>query len=133
MVGSMLGDVTNQLRDLISVRALAYSSTTGSISSDFDLLFQLAFETSPYDLALTRFKPVRYRWNGPNIVGHREEDEFLINEVGVRYFIGVMIKKCSGLHTPDQYRSTNRRWEWWTCLELTEPLLAIVCFLFAES
>ena len=112
MVGSMLGDVTNQLRDLISVRTLAYSGTTGCISSDFNLLFQLAFKTGPYDLALTRFKPVRYRWNGPNVVGHREEDEFLIDEVRVRYFIGVVVKECSGLHILGQCWSMNRRWRW---------------------
>jgi len=49
---------------------------------DFGL--QLSLEATPDDLPLTRLQPIQNRWNRPNIIRHREKNQLLVDELGVR-------------------------------------------------
>ena len=49
--------------------------------SDFGFLREVAFEDGPYDLALTGLEAVCDAGDRTDIVVHREEDEFLVDEL----------------------------------------------------
>ncbi len=49
---------------------------------DFGL--QLSLEATPDDLPLTQLQPIQNRWNRPNIIRHREKNQLLVDELGVR-------------------------------------------------
>ena len=48
-----------------------------------DFFFQLPFEARPYNLSLAGLETIRDTGNGADVVGHRKEDQFLVDKVGV--------------------------------------------------
>ena len=78
MVCSLFRHVTSQLRDL-------------------DLLDDTLLETTKQDLSLTWFETIGRRWNRSNIIGHREEDELLVDKVRDWHRGDVVVKERSRL------------------------------------
>ncbi len=62
-----------------------------------DLLFQLALETCPNHFPLTRLEAIRNAWDRANVVGHGEKNELLVDEVGKRNLVRVVIEVGPGL------------------------------------
>jgi hypothetical protein len=74
-----------------------------SAVTDLDLSFQIALETPEQNLALRRLQAIHRGRNGPDVVGHREQDEFTINEVIIGDFINAMVDVRARLLTDRQY------------------------------
>jgi hypothetical protein len=49
----------------------------------FDFLLHVAFEAAPHDLPLPRLESIGHGGYGTNVVGHREQDQLLVYELGV--------------------------------------------------
>ena len=79
---------------------------------------------------MTRFQAVDDGRNGTDIISHREEDEFLIDELGIGDLVRVVIKVGAGLDSRQSGRSKSIMDERYP--ELTEPFLSVVRLLFAE-
>ena len=48
-----------------------------------DFLFQLSFEASPDDFSLTGLEAVRNTRDRANVVCHGEENQFLVDKIGI--------------------------------------------------
>lgn len=48
----------------------------------FDLLDEVSLETTVQDFSLTGFETIGYRGYGPDVVGHAEQDQFLVDKFG---------------------------------------------------
>ena len=59
--------------------------------------FELPFEARPYDLPLTRLQTIRDRWDRPNIISHGKENEFLVDKIGDRDFICIVVEEGARL------------------------------------
>ena len=62
-----------------------------------DLLLHITPEDRPENLPLTRLQTVRDTGNGTNVIGHREENQLLVDEVVVRDLLQTMIQESSRL------------------------------------
>lgn len=62
-----------------------------------NLLLELLLEATPNDLPLAGFKAVANGRDGANIVRHREKNELLVDEIGVRNLVRIVVKIGSGL------------------------------------
>jgi hypothetical protein len=65
--------------------------------SYLDFLLEFPLETTPDDLPLTGLETVTYGRDGTNIVRNREKDELLVDEIGVRDLIRIVIEIGSRL------------------------------------
>lgn len=91
MVCRVLGDVTDQLRNLDN-REFNDAMPMGDMYLDFSL--ELALEARPNDLALTRLETVDNRGDGADVVSLREENELLVDEVGDRNLALRVVEEC---------------------------------------
>lgn len=71
--------------------------TAGQRQLYLDLFLELALETSPDDLSLTWLEAISDRRDGTDVIGHGEEDEFLVDEFGIRNFFQTMVQEGSRL------------------------------------
>ena len=62
-----------------------------------DLLLEFLLEATPNNLPLAGFKTVTNGRDGTNVVRHREQDEFLVDEIGVRDLVRIVVEIGSGL------------------------------------
>lgn len=103
----------------------------GSGRAHLDLLLQLALEAAEQDLALTGLEAVDDRRNGADVVGHREEDELLVDKVGDGDLRDVVVEEGAALCAPIGLET--RRSERVPHLEATQPVLAVVGLLFVKG
>lgn len=80
---------------------MVVSYRTGTVytpsRSYFDFLLEFPFEATPDNLPLTGLETVTYGRDGTNVVRDREKDELLVDEVGVRDLIRVVVEIGSRL------------------------------------
>lgn len=72
-------------------------ATGGLEETHLDLGFELLQVATVDNLSLTRLETINDRRNRSHVIGHREEDELLVDKVGVWDEIDGLIEECSGL------------------------------------
>lgn len=78
MVSSGLGNITDKL-------------------SDLGFRLQVSLEAAEHDLALTWLEAINNRRDGSNVVGHREQNEFLVDEVSNGNLAGIVVEVSARL------------------------------------
>ena len=62
-----------------------------------DLLLQFALEARPDNFPLTGLEAVSNGWDRANVISHGKKNEFLVDEIGVRNLVRVVIEVRSRL------------------------------------
>ncbi len=96
----------------VVVGGLTHNATDQLVDLHFRVA--LALEHDVNDLSLTRLETIDDGRNGTNVVGHREEDELFVDEVGIGNLVDVVVKVGA-----------------WT--ELAKPLLTVISLLLVEG
>ena len=102
VVGGMFGDITDELCHLQQPSVTIPELRILPDGPYLDLLLEFLLEAPPDDLPLTGFKAITNGWDGTNVVRHREQDEFLVDKIGVRDLVCIMVKIGSGLRVLDE-------------------------------
>jgi len=77
-------------------------------ATNLDLSLQLLEVATVDDLSLTRLEPIDDGRDGSNVVGHREEDELLVDEIGVRDDLDGLVEERSRLRNEINGRKTRQ-------------------------
>jgi hypothetical protein len=72
-----------------------------------DLGLDLLEVATEDDLPLTRLETINDGRNRSDVVSHREEDEFLVDEVGVGDQVDRLVKECSRLNIRSQAKGVS--------------------------
>jgi hypothetical protein len=96
-----------------------------------DFFSQISFEARPDDFPLTGLETVRDGRDGADVVGHGEEDQFLVDEIGIRNHISSMswlryMPGCKMVNESTNAHMSTRRVRARTHLELSQPLLMVI-------
>lgn len=74
-----------------------------------DLLDEVLLERGKDDLSLTGLETICHGGNGTDVVGHREQDQFLVDKVLDRDLVDVVVQVGTGLMIPSSSFSKARR------------------------
>jgi hypothetical protein len=129
MVCGVFSNVTNKLSDLRLIREKKVANGSGTY---FDFLLHVALEATPHNFPLTRLESIGNGRNGTNVVGHREQNQLLVDELRVGNLFQPMVQVSSRLMCGlFSLAHCQEKTEWY--LELAQPFLALVRLFLAES
>ena len=97
VVSGVFRDVADELSHLQQWSVTVQEPYNPPNESCLDFLLEFPLEATPDDLPLTGFETVTYGWDGSNIVRDREKDELLVDEIGVRNLVRIVVEIGSGL------------------------------------